>query len=535
VHAQGSANGGVDLRKILSETAPEQHEAVVVEMVRSGVAKVLEFSSPEDVDVGLPLQDIGIDSLMAVMLRNQLQDMTGLALSAKIAFDHPNLRSLGQFLLAKLQESGLAVQAVVQEEAAASPEQTVVAKRVDDKVARNGYLEPELEFKNAATTARNPEAVFLTGATGFAGAFVLHELLNSNVAVYCLVRASDAEHAMTRLLETLGNYGLLNPDHERLLTPVVGDLAQPFFGMREDDFNELAEQVDAICHSAALVDWMLPLEDYLGPNVVSTHEVLRLASRGRGKAVHFLSTTSTLPKYLGYEVPVDAAEYGYMTSKWMAEQMVAAARWRGALASVYRLPFIAASSTTGHFRLDKGDFLHNFIAGCIEMGCFPSLDFSLKCMLPVDYLAKVIAQVIMRDPERIGRDYDFINQDAPSFNRFVHLIRSAGCRVETVPFGEWQTKALQYAKSHRKSSLARIAMLVDGLVPRDLELSLEGLAFRANVLVLDGESYLGPSMDERSVQPYVARISAALSAPINPPAKKSAEPVRPLAPQPVPV
>jgi polyketide synthase 12 len=510
--SQGTTSGASSLRKALSEATPDKHEAVILEMLQSVVAKTLEFSSPEDVDVNLLLQDIGIDSLTAVLLRNQLSDMTGLALPAKIAFDHPNLRSLGQFLLAKIQDSGLLA---VQESAAGSANTPAVTTPVengaanDKKLLKSGYLAPELQFQNTPAMASTPQAIFLTGATGFVGAFLLHELLKSNVVVYCLARADDAEQAKARLVETLDEYDLWKADYAPILRPVVGDLAQPLFGMTEDEFTQVAEQVDAICHSGALVDWMLPLDAYLGPNVVGTHEALRLASRSRGKVFHFISTAVTLPKYLGYEIPEDDREYGYLTSKWMGEQMVAAARWRGAKASVYRLPFVGASARSGHFRLDKGDFLHNLIAGCITMGCFPSLDVTLGGVLPVDYLAQVVANVMTRDFKRIGKDYDFINPTAPAFNSFVELIRSAGCSVDIVPFTEWRMNALEYAKSHQTSSLARISAVVDGLTQRDLELMLEG--FPVGRDVFGGDVYRCPPVDEISVQPYVNRISAALS------------------------
>ncbi len=136
-----------------------------------------------------------------------------------------------------------------------------------------------------------------------------------------------------------------------------------------DTFNELADNIDSICHASALVDWMRPLSDYIGPNVISAHEILRLASSGREKAVHVISTLATLPMHLGYYVPEEDREYGYSISKYMAEKMVAAARWRGAKASVYRIPFVTAS-TLGHFRLDRGDFLHNMIVESIELGYF---------------------------------------------------------------------------------------------------------------------------------------------------------------------
>ncbi|WP_454674681.1 amino acid adenylation domain-containing protein [Achromobacter pestifer] len=507
---QGAGGGGSGLRKLLVETVVEQRETVVLEAVRAEVAKALEFASAEDVDVSLPLQDIGIDSLTAVLLRNQLSDMTGLALPAKIAFDHPNLRALSQFLLEKLTEAGLESQEAAPVEGAA-PKDAAGAKRMDDRVARRGFLEPDLQFDNVAAMETDPEAVFVTGATGFVGAFLLHELLSANVIAYCLVRADDAEKAMARQVEILQKYDLWKPEYAALLNPVVGDLTQPLFGLSEHEFDQLANQVDAICHSGALVDWMLPLDNYLAPNVVGTHEVLRLASRGCGKAVHFVSTAATLPRYLGYEVSKEEREFGYLSSKYMAEQMVAAARRRGARASIYRLPFVGASSASGHFRLDKGDFLHNLISGCIAMGNFPLLGSDIGGVLPVDYLARVIAQVMTRDQERIGKDYDFANPNAPGFNSLVQHIRGAGVQVGSVPFDQWKEEALAYAQAHPKSSIARIAAVLDGLgVQSDLEQMFD--CFPVGDDVFGGAVYACPPVDGKHVQPYVERIVAALPA-----------------------
>ena len=56
------------------------------------------------------------------------------------------------------------------------------------------------------TMEAEPEAVFVTGCTGFVGAFLLHELLRANIIAYCLVRADDAEKAMARQVEILQKY-----------------------------------------------------------------------------------------------------------------------------------------------------------------------------------------------------------------------------------------------------------------------------------------------------------------------------------------
>ncbi|WP_369690767.1 beta-ketoacyl synthase N-terminal-like domain-containing protein [Nocardia crassostreae] len=492
--------GGADLRKLLSEAAPEEHSAVVLGLVREEIDKTLGFAAPEDVDVDLPLQDIGIDSLTAVLMRNQLADLTGLALPAKIAFDHPNLKALSQFLLAKLLEAGASVPV---EAAAAEP--VPEAPGWDMTAVRRGFLDPDLRFGDTAAIAARPDAVFVTGATGFVGAFVLHELLAADRIAYCLVRADDAEVALKRLVTTLEDYGLWRPEFAPLLNPVVGDLTQPLFGLSAEHFDHLADRVDAICHSGALVDWMRPLEDYLGPNVIGAHEALRLAARGRAKTVHVISTFATLPKYLGYEVGEDDREFGYLTSKFMAEQLAAAARWRGARASVHRLPFVSAAASSGHFRLDRGDFLHNLIAGGIEMGSFPALDTDLAAVLPVDYLGRTIAEVVLNDPGT-GRDYDYVNAHAPSFGGFFELLGTVLGGTEIVPFADWRDRALAHAAAHSASPLARIAAVVDGLTADEAAGMLAGMPVGEHVFGAD--RHPAPPIDEQYVRRYAHRIGS---------------------------
>jgi polyketide synthase 12 len=187
--------------------------------------------------------------------------------------------------------------------------------------------------------------------------------------------------------------------------------------------------------------------------------------------------------------------------------MVAAARRRGATASVYRLPFVAASASTGHFRLDRGDFLHNLIVGGIAMGSFPSLNADLAAVLPVDYLCQTVADVMINDLARIGKDYDFINPHAPSFTSFFELVGAAnGGDVKIVPFDEWQRQVLAYASTHPESSLARIAVVLDDLTQLDLEFMLGGLPVGDDVF--GGDQYPSPRVDEQFVQNYVNHINA---------------------------
>ncbi|ORY60966.1 uncharacterized protein BCR38DRAFT_349734 [Pseudomassariella vexata] len=502
------ASRGWDLRKVLSEAEPGQHADIVLNMIREVVAKTLGFTHALDVDVDRPLQEIGIDSLTAVQMRNYLATLTGLTLSVNIAFLNPNLKALSQSLLSQLEDTDTSSTTT----ASSSVTSATTASESPDlnmTAIRKGCLDSSFMFDNVTrdptTCTTRPRSVFLTGATGFVGASILYELLKQGITTHCLVRADNVDEARQRLVSTLEDYGLWEPNFASLINPMVGDIAQPLLGLTKEVFDDLADRVDAICHSGALVDWMRPLEDYVGPNIVSTHEILRLASCGCAKAVHLVSTISTLPKHMGLDLTEGDQEYGYGTSKYVAERLIAAACWRGAKASVYRLPYVTASTTTGHFRLDRGDFLHNLIVGSLELGAFPSLDADMSAVLPIDYLSKTIVAVMTQDMHRIGRDYDFLNTCAPTCNDFFKLIGAVSGGKEIVTFGTWKQRALDYATAHSTSPLARITAVFDRYKDETAADMFKGLSVGEHVF--GGNDYPAPLFNERFIHAYLNRIS----------------------------
>ncbi|KAI6717257.1 beta-ketoacyl synthase domain-containing protein [Diplocarpon mali] len=481
------------LHQVMSETAPTQQAEILLEMTRETVARALGFAIAGDVDVDRRLQDIGIDSLTAVLMRNQLAKLTGLSLATTFVLQHHNVRALSQALLLELQAGSKPFSA---------------AACLDMTAIKKGCLDPSFSFDDYDYDLVTPKSIFITGSTGFVGAFILHGILRQGITAHCLVRAENVDQAKQRLISTLDGYDLWKPAYDRLLRPVAGDMAQPYLGLSQEIFHSLADVVDAICHCGGLVDWMRPLENYVGPNIVSCHEILRLASCGRGKAVHLVSTMSTLPLYMGHNLTESDREYGYGTSKYMAERMVAAARWRGAKASVYRLPFVSASSVSGHFRLDRGDFLHNLISGSLELGLFPSLDTEMSAVLPIDYLSRTIVTAMTEDLHRIGQDYDFTNARAPTFNHCFKLMATiSGRKEEVVPFSEWRQRALDYAAAHPKSALARISALFDEFNDENAEIMVQGPKIGRNVF--GGKDYPAPLVDKQSVKKYMDRIDAA--------------------------
>ena len=80
----------------------EQRAEAVVQIVRAEVARVLSLGRAAAVPLGRPLRDLGLDSLMAVELRNALGRRVGATLTANLAFDYPTPALIAAHLLASV-------------------------------------------------------------------------------------------------------------------------------------------------------------------------------------------------------------------------------------------------------------------------------------------------------------------------------------------------------------------------------------------------------------------------------------------------
>ncbi|WP_394831346.1 type I polyketide synthase [Pendulispora rubella] len=90
------------IQQRLLPLAPEARERMLLELVRAEIGAVLGLRSPSGVGPHQPLQELGLDSLMAVELRNRLGAAVGLRLPATLLFDHPTPAALVKLFLEKL-------------------------------------------------------------------------------------------------------------------------------------------------------------------------------------------------------------------------------------------------------------------------------------------------------------------------------------------------------------------------------------------------------------------------------------------------
>ena len=75
----------------------------LVELVQEDIAAVLALPGASSVRADVPLKELGLDSLMAVELRNRLSARVGTKLPTTLAFDYPTPTAMAQLLVEKLE------------------------------------------------------------------------------------------------------------------------------------------------------------------------------------------------------------------------------------------------------------------------------------------------------------------------------------------------------------------------------------------------------------------------------------------------
>ncbi|MCA1221034.1 SDR family oxidoreductase [Streptomyces sp. 8L] len=175
--------------------------------------------------------------------------------------------------------------------------------------------------------------VALTGATGFLGLRLLRRLLTTRATLTVLTHAGsgDALSRIARFLELSGAGDALIDALPGRLRVVETELERPRLGLSRHDFQELADGLDALWHSAGSINLEGDIAQLRRVNVEGTRRVLELAAAGRGRPVlHHISTAfvaGARREGVAYEDELDDAygfENAYERSKFEAEHLVRA-------------------------------------------------------------------------------------------------------------------------------------------------------------------------------------------------------------------
>ncbi len=326
--------------------------------------------------------DLGGDSLAA------LEVGALIGVPAQELYDHPTAEQLEQVLMAvKDKESG---------------EQSKID--INELIRHNSNQLHDAEIKY----------VMLTGATGYLGSHILHELMRRKMSVICLVRNEQ------KLKDTLKYY--FPREHEYFAYKVIlGDIAEPMLGLDEQNYQALAKKVDMVIHTAANVSHAGNYADFERTNVQGTQNVIDFC-RLAGAVLQHTSTASVHgagtvaqnnPDAKFDEFSLDIGqEYSqnvYIHSKYKAEEAVLLAREEGLEANIFRIGNLTWRMKDGVFQKNAQD--NGFIGrykGLMKVGVYSKeiaeypIDFT-----PVDECADAYVRLSLSN--RVNNIYNLYN------------------------------------------------------------------------------------------------------------------------------
>ncbi|WP_235618999.1 non-ribosomal peptide synthetase [Embleya scabrispora] len=354
----------------------------------------------------------GGNSLQAVAVVVELSDRFGTDIGVRDVVEHPTASGLGR----------------------------LIARRGHDRIPSSADLVAAdlaglvaIPALGPARRSRAARTVLLTGATGFVGTRLLHELLEqTDLSVLCLTRGDNDSHARQRLLDALSAQGLNHAGYAGRITAVAADLALPGLGLTDTRQHRLAEECDLIVHGGALVNLLYDYRMHREPNVLGTAEIIRLARAAGGIPLHYISTLGVLYDHavaVGQPVPADVditavtpPLSGYSLSKWVAERLVLAAD--DLPVTVLRLGEVMPAADAAAVP-NPTALTHLLLTAFERLGTVPRAtirsDYS-----PLDTIARAIVDAI-RDPAPRGRAAHLFSPGS------VHFDDLAGARAQRVP------------------------------------------------------------------------------------------------------
>ena len=395
------------------------------------------------------LVEAGLDSLDLVVFMHELKEL---------------LKDKGAEMLARQVDIGVIQRVSVAdlfrlaEQLESAPEEALVMLRHSLAAFREEQREAEKQMmsddRKLAFTPPPPASlpekpiisrVLLTGGTGFIGPFLIKSLLElTRAKIYVLVRASDEVQGMQRLraaMESMGpcSAGLMNLFESRVI-PICGDLGQRDLGLTQDVWEFLANEMDAVFHNGATVNYLFNYDRMRDANVMGTNEVLRLAFEGRPKEFNYVSTTFIFGwalKSVLYETDgnqnMELLDFGYSQSKWVAEKVVEDARDKGLSVRIFRPALVSPSVSGGGNNFDIAVRLVAFMVNHgIGVDALNQVSF-----VPADIVANNIVAISTTSGTE-NKNYHVVRDDYANMLDITTLITKAtGRQFEIFSIGDF--------------------------------------------------------------------------------------------------
>ncbi len=447
--------------------------------------------------------EIGGTSILASKVAMQAM-VENIPIAYKDIFAFPTVEALERNILGKNGES--------------KHSDTICEPAVEDKEIPE--IKPVLEYntmKHIREVTSEPLGdILLTGATGFLGIHMLHELLeNEKGKITCLIRKGSSETARKRLESMLVYYFDTNCAAEfdsGRLKAIDGDITDRELVLAQDGIS-----FGTVINCAACVKHFAKDDILERVNVKGVGNLVALCEKTGARLIQ-ISTVSVAGENVDHALPDTAVMrenmlyFGqdlsnqYVDSKYKAEELILREIAAGRLkAKVIRVGNLMSRDSDGEFQANSvtSGFMRN-LKGYAAIGAYPVSEMARPVEFsPIDLVAKAV-RLLSGTPDKFTV-FHAVNGHWIEMGDVVAAMNNAGIPVDAVNEEEFSKRMSEAMQDEKKN------MLVSGLISylsADAETVRsyvpEDHTFTKNVLYRLG--YRWPLTDERYLESAIESL-----------------------------
>lgn len=382
--------------------------------------------------------DLGGSSLQVATLVMDIEKYFDVKIPIIELYEHQTLKQLAQLIESKENKTD-----------------NIIIDNTIETLRNDGNLKLPCFYKNFIPInwlSDDEGKIFLTGGTGFLGAFFLNDLCKEDKIkeVYCLVRARNTQDGLEKIVTNQKKYNLWNETDLEKIKVVCGHLDQSQFGLNDDEYTSLSQKISCVFHLGAHVNYIQPYSIHKPANVTGTLNVLEFSVNKRVKPLHYTSSiaafgptglfnnVSSLSENEPLDKHLDCLKYdtGYSQSQWVAEKIMIRAQDEGLPINIYRPGFIMGDSQKGIG--NEKDFVARFLKGCIEISAFPKLERQKKEFIAVDYVSNCLLNIAKQMV--YNQSYNLVPldpNDSISLITLYEYLLKYGYNLKLVEYKDW--------------------------------------------------------------------------------------------------
>lgn len=335
--------------------------------------------------------DLGGDSLKAIEFVSKAHS-EGIYFNLQAVFDNPTLKGLCEYI-----ENG---------------DKEQISFKDSDFAQINKVLQKNTLDNMIVPTKCEVGNTLFAGATGFLGMHILADFLDNDSGIaYCLVRGADKQAAEERLTNLLEFYFGDKYVNSHRIVVLCSDLQKENFGLSDEEYNELVENVKTVINTAASVKHYGSYKYFYETNVETVKKLIAFCKKADANLIH----TSTLSvsgnsfgdEFDGYISDTEKHFYEsslyieqplenvYARSKFEAEKTILEEMSTGLKANIMRMGNLTNRFKDAKFQKNhESNAFLNRMKAILDLGIFPEylMDLYLE-FTPIDDAASAVMAI----------------------------------------------------------------------------------------------------------------------------------------------